>query len=391
MNPEREQESVDEGDFDGIPFTRIVCNYRFETFEETYRRASVEEIFHRVLARERPDVLHLQHLQTFSVGVPRLAHRLGIPVVFTLHEYHLLCLRGGQLIKADLTTCREAIPEICARCLRERQSGLEIERRGPNPEAEAVSARLAAMREMAEDVDQFVSPSAFLRDLFVRSGYPPDRIRVSDNGLDATPFREARARRRAAASPVRFGFVGSIVDYKGVHVAIEAFDGLEADGWELLLFGKRILEGDHARYVASLERLATNPRIRFRGAFAPDEVGKIYAELDVLVVPSLWFENSPLTIHEAFLAGIPVIASDQGGMAELIREEKGGLLFRTGDASDLRRKALRILVEPGLRERLAANAPPVKSIEENARELEELYAQLGNRRRGGFLKRWFRF
>jgi glycosyltransferase involved in cell wall biosynthesis len=175
-------------------------------------------------------------------------------------------------------------------------------------------------------------------------------------------------------------------------VAIEAFDGLAEDGWEFHVFGKRFREGEHARYVRRLERLAANPRIRFRDEFAPAEVGCVFGEIDVLVVPSLWFENSPLTIHEAFLAGVPVLASDHGGMAELVRDGRGGLRFRTGDPEDLRRQARRLLLEPGLRERLAAAAPPVKTIEENARELEALYEEVRRERRHGsrgFLGRLF--
>jgi glycosyltransferase involved in cell wall biosynthesis len=100
------------------------------------------------------------------------------------------------------------------------------------------------------------------------------------------------------------------------------------------------------------------------------------AEIDVLVVPSIWHENSPLTIHEAFLAKTPVIASNIGGMAELIQDEVNGLLFKVGDVADLREKITMIVQHPDLISKLSANIGPVKTIEENAVEIEQIYGDL---------------
>src|SRR5439155_26694905 len=118
------------------------------------------------------------------------------------------------------------------------------------------------------------------------------------------------------------------------------------------------------------------PNVRFMGRIENAALPAAFAELDLLIVPSLWFENSPLTIHEAFLAGVPVLTADRGGMAELVEDGKSGLHFHMGDADDLRRQLLRVVREPGLLESLRLEPPRVKTIEEDAAAMEERYGLL---------------
>jgi glycosyltransferase involved in cell wall biosynthesis len=98
--------------------------------------------------------------------------------------------------------------------------------------------------------------------------------------------------------------------------------------------------------------------------------------MDVLVVPSRWYENGPGVIFEAFAAGVPVVATDLGGMSEFVRPEKDGLLFGLEDHDDLARQLRRLLEEPGLLESLRAGIRPVKTVQENVDELETLYGGL---------------
>lgn len=112
------------------------------------------------------------------------------------------------------------------------------------------------------------------------------------------------------------------------------------------------------------------------GGYRHWNIADIMAEIDVLVVPSIWNENSPLTIHETFLSKTPIIATDIGGMAELVQDGINGLLFKTGSTRDLREKIERIIRHPDLIGGLSKNIRPVKTIEENAGEIERLYREL---------------
>ena len=237
--------------------------------------------------------------------------------------------------------------------------------------ARAAAARLEFIKASAAKVDLFISPSAFLRDRFIAAGMVrPDQIIHSDNGFDLSPFAGVAHR---PAAELRFGFVGTIAEYKGIHVMVEAMNGIRDAGVELQIWGDVETFQD---YKARLLPMIDNPAIRLMGRFANDRIAEVLAGIDVLIVPSLWFENSPLTIHEAWLAGIPVIASDRGGMAELVDDGGNGFHFRLGDADDLRRKMRLFIADRGLARRLGAKPGPVKPIADNAREIEAIYLGL---------------
>ncbi len=399
--------TVSKGVFEGLPYTEVVHNYQWESFEETYNDPRMEEIFTDVLRGFRPDLLHIQHLHYFSFGFISLAKAFGVPVVYTLHEYMLMCARGGQLRREDGEICALPEPEKCADCIRhetlandygcrdERMLKEAVERSLPDrlkraflgysgplkPDrldaasrqmfARAIEARLAFVTEKIRDVDLFISPSAFLRDRFIESGMiAPERIIHSDNGFDLTPWQGFAHR---PSTTLRFGFVGTIAEYKGVHVLVEAFEGVEADDVELRIWGD---VETFQEYKQRLLPLARNPRTRFMGRFENGKIAEVMADLDVLVVPSLWYENSPLTIHEAWLAGIPVICSDIGGMAELVDDGVNGFHFRMGDARDLRSRMDRFIEDRELARRMGEKVGPVKDIREDAVDMEERYRRL---------------
>ena len=404
---EQARYTISKGVFEGLPYTEVVHNYRWESFEETYHDPKMEEIFETVLRGFRPDLVHIQHLHYFSFGFIPLAKTYGVPVVYTLHEYMLMCARGGQLRREDGEICSLPDPGKCADCIRhetlagdyghrdERMLKEAVERSLPDrlkraflgysgplkPDrldaasrpiyARAIEARLAFISERIRDVDLFISPSAFLRDRFIESGMiTPDRILHSDNGFDLTPW-EGFAHH--SSSTLRFGFVGTIAEYKGVHVLVEAFEGVEADDVELRIWGD--IE-TFQEYKQRLLPLVRNPRTRFMGRFDNGKIAEVMADLDVLVVPSLWYENSPLTIHEAWLAGIPVICSDIGGMAELVEDGVNGFHFRMGDSADLRRKMDRFIEDRELACRMGKKVGAVKDIRQDAVDMEERYRRL---------------
>lgn len=131
--------------------------------------------------------------------------------------------------------------------------------------------------------------------------------------------------------------------------------------------------------TSKLRKMATSPSIFFEGIVPNNKIATILSRIDVLIVPSIWFENSPLTIHEAFMAGIPVITSNIGGMADLVTHGVNGLLFNVGDPRELKKAMLKIIESDTLLKTLRKGIPPVKSIQENGLEIEQLYKQLISR------------
>jgi glycosyltransferase involved in cell wall biosynthesis len=135
--------------------------------------------------------------------------------------------------------------------------------------------------------------------------------------------------------------------------------------------------GDTGHFPGYAERIrqlcAGDRRIELAGVYGRQEVSRVLRGLDVVVVPSLWYENSPNVILEAFAHHIPVIASDLGGMAELVNEGENGLLFKPGDPDSLAGQLRRLLEDPRLLPKLRTGIGPVKNLTQEIDELEEIY------------------
>jgi glycosyltransferase involved in cell wall biosynthesis/GT2 family glycosyltransferase len=400
-DPAQPEGTLAETVYDGLRVLRLARHDRVRALADTDRDARVDAVFRDLLRREAPDVVHFQHLLHLSAGLPAVCREEGVASVLTLNDYWFRCPKV-QLIRDDGRPCAGPPPLLgCAACLDGRPGGIDalslLSRPLARPlralAASSLPARASAlpggarmlhlaqvlerpawMRQALLACDFVVAPSRFMKDKMVEAGLPAGRIVVSDYGMETAWLEDYRP--RAADGRVRFGFVGSLVWYKGLEVLARAFALLGDPRAELHVHGDG--EGlPEFRAVAARARAAAgaSPSVVFHGPFTPSRLGNVLGSIDVLVVPSLWYENSPLTIHEAFQARLPVLVSDEGGMRELVREGAGGLRFRTGDAADLARVMRRVLDDPALAARLGAAAPAVKSVAASAAEMEVKYRQ----------------
>jgi glycosyltransferase involved in cell wall biosynthesis len=395
---------------DGLPVIEIVNNWQVDGFEDTYLSPRIAEQLEGVLDAIQPQVLHVHNLLNLSFDFPRRARARGIPTVATLHDYALVCASGGQRVHvAESHVCEIIDPERCSRCFaaspyhalmvasrlsRGPAGGLirrvapiarrllpvvtdAAARRLPMTPAtpQQIEARLARAREVFGEIDLFVSPSRAMAAEFVRLGIDPRRMQVSDYG-----FRAAPSVARGATGPaVRFGFVGTMAWHKGAHVLIEAARQVRG-AFEIMLAGDPNVGPE---YFARLRREAAGLPVRFAGRFDRADVPRVYGGLDVLVVPSLWPENSPLVIHEAFMHGVAVVGARVGGIPELVEDGVNGFLYDAFSAEALAEILQRFVDDPALAARLAARVPAVKSIAEDARDWEARYdAVIGAPRAG---------
>jgi glycosyltransferase involved in cell wall biosynthesis len=405
----------------GLPVIEVVNNWVCASFEQTYRPPLVTDRIAQVLRAVQPDVIHVHNLLNLSFDLPAVARAYGVPVVATLHDYALVCPSGGQRIhRAEQYVCDVIDTERCVRCFHDspfyqqisfgrlaaatraprvmRRAATALSRRFPALAGRFVraarllpmtkqdlDARLAAAKTVFEEVDLFVAPSQSIAAEFLRLGINASKIRISDYGL-VPVLRSPENRRQETRGnhgprrPLRVGYVGTLVWHKGVHVVIEAVRGLPAAGYELKIFGSPDV---FPEYAAELRTRSAGLPVRFMGAFDHDRVADVYAQIDVLVVPSLWLENSPLVIHEARMAGIPVVGARIGGISDLIDDGGSGLLYDPTSPPELE-AVLRCLIEnPERLHELAgpAGTPPrVKSIDEDAREWEATYDDVLRRR-----------
>ena len=414
------------GTYDSLETFEVVNNHEFGTFRGTYHDEDMEKHLRTVLDEVKPDIVHIQHLHLHSIDYIGIIKESGIPVVYTLAEYLNICPRNGWMAKMDFTLCEGPETHECAKCARgvwpapgkdelppsvdwdmgpqpaapykrfsvtrfigkaKRKITGEPPPEAPVPAPEprslpapavdpfvpAVERRWRETKAQLDQVDLFVAPSRFLRERYIEAGMvDADRIVYSDYGFDHEPFAGLEPVEKSSGNLV-VGFIGSIAEQKGVHLLVEAFNELPEEGVECRIYGGLTGWPD---YVAEVRALRSHVGVRFMGRYANDRIAEVLREFDVLVVPSRWYENSPLTIHEAFMAGIPVITGNRGGMAELVEHEKSGLHFIVDDGTDLRRQIERLLKEPELLERMRGQLPAVKDITEDAREMEERFREL---------------
>jgi glycosyltransferase involved in cell wall biosynthesis len=238
--------------------------------------------------------------------------------------------------------------------------------------------RMAAARRVFNEVDLFVAPSPSMAEEFERLGVLAAKIRVSDYGF-VPLLRNARNGSDGTRRPLRIGYIGTLVWHKGVHVLIDAVRALPSNAYELKIFGNLDVFPD---YTARLRASANDLPVRFLGAFDRERIAEVYGQIDVLVVPSLWIENSPLVIHEAFMAGIPVVGARIGGIADLIDDGRTGLLFDPTSPPALRAALAGLIENPKRLNELAecARTVRVKTIAEDAEEWERTYEDVFRRR-----------
>lgn len=341
-------------------------------FWHTFRDRAIEAAFAEFLDNVQPELVHFQHVQAVSARLIEMA--AGLTRVATLHDYWYYCA-NSQLVRPDRQPCAgpSAGCRNCVDCatVRADLTGLSVLR---PLVALPLAYRNAYLRRMAEQIDLFITPSHFLRSQYVGQGFPGDKIVVLENGMDLARLR-AKAEAKVEEGVVRphFGYLGTFAWQKGAHVLVEAFNRLPPDTASLTLYGSETAFPD---YAAQVRAAICHPQVRMSGPAPFDQIGAVLRQFDALITPSLWYENSPLVIQEAYALGIPVIASNLGALAEKVQDGISGRLFPAGDSAALAAILQEISAEPALLARYRQQISPPPTIEEHTRQIEQLYRQL---------------
>jgi glycosyltransferase involved in cell wall biosynthesis len=261
--------------------------------------------------------------------------------------------------------CRRATPADCASCF-------------PQYGAGEIFQRELFLKDHLGLADAYVSPSRFLIDRYADWGLPASRFHFIENGLDLAASAPPRPL-GANSKRNRFGFFGQVTEFKGLHVLLDAIARVPRNVWgdaSLCIFGGNLEhqpEAFRARFDALLE--SAGRRARFFGSYRAEELPTLMQQVDWAIVPSIWWENSPLIIQEAFLHRRPPIVSDIGGMAEKVTHRENGLQFRAGSPEDLADRLRDALTEPRLWEQLRNNAPRPPDLGQFAAEHLALYRE----------------
>jgi glycosyltransferase involved in cell wall biosynthesis len=411
------------------------ADLEWSPFERSYSDPRMARLFDDYVEEVRPDVIHFQHIVGLGheiLGVPRAR---GIPGVYTLHDFWPTCPMGQRMCYTDHTICDPIDFGKCGPCvfgqgwreiegrelarlpggdgsdgrpptLRQRyrrrvmetpgrfarrprallraflQTARDRSRRPADTREPFVvnpfERRFHVLRDRLRDMDLLISPSAFLRDMLRRElGIPERQIIHSANGMD---FSYVHAHQKTPSPRLRVGYVGSVIRTKGVHILVEGFLRAAESSKELELHvhgAPNRWSEDYLRELrAQVEAHPAGDRVRFHGRFENQRVSEVFRDIDLLVLPSIWFENAPLTLNEAAMSRTPVLVSDRGGMREFVTSSQYGRTFRLGDPAALAEALLAFARDRDSAIPPGGAPPPVKAVRANAAELAAIYTRL---------------
>ncbi|WP_411726809.1 glycosyltransferase family 4 protein [Methyloglobulus sp.] len=396
----QDEDRFDEYDFEGIHVYRFHHAYtpmagQISMIEVGYDNQLAAKYFGQILEKFKPGVVHFFHLNRLGTGLIEHAVRAGIPCFMTPTDFWSIC-PTGQLVLGDGKLCSgpSAYAGNCvkhfAQSTKKGWAGkvaqwlptvaidllvrlTQAEIMPPYPqqvEVKAISSRLAKNVTRLNQLSKIISPNSFMTEKLIKFGVSPELIVQSAFGVEV-PKELIKVDRQSLRQPFRVGYIGTLAPHKGCHILIDAFKALPGGKAILKIYGN--LE-DLPEYSCVLKRFAdTVDNIEFCGIFHNSKISEVLADLDVLVVPSLWYENTPLVVYSAQAANCPVIASDLPGISEVIRDQVNGLLFETGNVEELAKRLSRFIGEPDLVSQLSTNAVQPKSTVTYVDELSKIW------------------
>lgn len=382
--------------YDGIPVHRLTADLSLPPYPLSwgYDHSLLYHYFRQFLADTRPDLVHLISGYLMGLAPLRAARELGIPAVVTLTDFWFLCPKI-DLLRGDGCLCWGPEPAECTRCWLNRwrvfrwlESGLPSLsrhaagwlRRGwlvpPSLRArvQSFSERQQALRQALNQVQAILCITQFLADVHIANGISPDLFHVIpyNQGNQTSSARMIRPSQRAG--PIHFAYLGQVSPHKGVEVLVRAFLALETDQRAKLTIHGPVKPPEFEKKLA---RLAKRGReIAFAGRYEYAQLGDILADVDIVIVPSLWHENAPRTVIEAFQHGVPVIGSDVGGISALVQDGVNGLLFARGDPSSLALGISKIVNNPGLLDQFRSNIPELQVGAVENEQVFRIYRQV---------------
>ncbi len=319
-----------------------------------------------LLGEFKPDVIHIHHLVLIGAEFLALARRLlpQAAIVMTLHDYYPICHHDGLMVRpGDRQLCTGATPTSCHSCF-------------PEIGADRFLLRERFLKTHLQAVDRFVAPSRFLRQRYVDWGLPGEKIEVIAN---ARPAQIPVPHRHTHGARTRFGYFGNLNPWKGVLPLLQAAKLMERSGeagFELRIHGGAPFQSE--AFTAALDKALgeAGAAVTHCGPYRREEMPALMAEIDWVVMPSIWYENAPLVIQETFQHFRPVIVSGIGGMAEMVRDEVDGLHVRPGDVGHLARTLQRAAGEDGLWHRLVEGIESQPGMDDCAQAHLALFDQL---------------
>ena len=350
--------------------------------KDGYRHKQLDDNFAKLISEIKPEIAHIGHLNHLSTGLVEELNKQKIPIVFTLHDFWLMCPRGQFLTRGigkehNFQLCSGQEDRKCASdCYRVYFSGSEQDEA---PDIENWSSwthkRMIETKAIIDKVDLFLAPSNYLRNRFVNEfAVPENKIIYLDYGFPTEYLTQTENLKEK--TNFTFGYIGTHITSKGINQLIEAFREIEEPA-TLKIYGRH--NGQSTNALKLLAATSKN-KIEFVGEYINHNLANdVFSNVDCIVVPSIWAENSPLVIHEAQSCKVPVITADFGGMKEYVQHKVNGLLYEHRNTNSLKKQLRFAIANPNLlkqfgeRGYLLSEDGSVPNIQDHCNELVKLY------------------
>ncbi len=356
------------------------AKYRYKFVNE-----EVNIRFKRIINNFQPDLIHFGHLNHLSVTLPKIAFQENIPTIFTLHDFWLMCPRGRFIQRNSenlLQLCDGQKDQKCAtQCYKGYFTGdKEFLNSDLDYWTQWVGIRMKQTKEVVDYIDYFVAPSKFLQDRFIQDfNIPVNKISYLDYGFDLDRLKKHN---RIQEKELTFGYIGTHTPEKGIDLLLKAFANLSSKT-KLRIWGTAREETTALKAITDQFSQEIKDRIEWMGGYNNENIiTDVFNKLDIIVVPSIWGENSPLVIHEAQQLRVPVITANYGGMAEYVRDGVNGLLFKHRDVDSLLEKMQDLSTNQKLYNKLTQRGylytqhGNVPSISEHTKQLNKIYTNV---------------
>jgi glycosyltransferase involved in cell wall biosynthesis len=365
-----------------------------------YANSIVKKWFRSIIKQFRPDVIHIFHLQRLSASILEVCRENKIPVIITATDFWMIC-PTTQLLLYDHSMCLgpRKMMENCVKHLSKKSSSkflsnhickipdkiiryiiyilgiFPIFRVGFLENVYALSKRQQYIVSKMETVKRIFVTNNFMNDILVRHDIPANIIQKIPFGI--FPLNSSKFPKKQTTDKLQVGFIGTLDFHKGAHVLIKALRCMpKSEEIDVRIYGDTKQFPDYFKHLQEISQ--EDPRLHFTGTFPPDRIGIILSSLDILVVPSLWFENTPLIILQAQDASLPIIASNLYGINEIIVDGLNGFLFDPGNEKQLSEIIKRLINDNSILDEMRFIENQPLHIDEYALILEKEYREITN-------------
>ena len=398
---------IDDYEFSGLKCYVIDLNLmRITRFKESYYHPRLASVLEDVIKKIDPDIAHVTHLINHSAVLLEVLHKRNIPAIATFTDFFGICF-NNKLERYDGVLCSGPNKRStnCLCCYMKRAQGFPFEKTvkkviGHNSALRCFSSclpwlikipgfrsgpiaghildvtdRMRKLKVLYDHYQYIIAPSQFLYDAYQQNGFYPERLRKINFGIDLASTKNYRCQKKIDSNHrIQFGFIGQIMAHKGVDLLLDAFNQIDHSNADLIVYGPK---DQDSQYMNTLNQLADlNGRIVFRPAFPREQLSKRLSEIDVLVIPSRWYENSPLVLLYSLANKTPVIVTDVKGMTEFVQDGENGYVFKMNDVDQLAAAMSNIVRQPHLIETLSSNARYEMDVSDHADQVLTLYEDI---------------